>query len=236
MADPRVRPRRKLRRLREPRGQRDAAPGCVRGQRRALQPGARDAHAVLAVALHYAHGKVRPRRRRRAAPRLGARDACARSRRYMHVGGHRTQSHLVQDYEQNYVRRLPLARRACLLRYVARRVAHSCARVGVWCQLRALKEAGYFVLYHGKNDAFSQTAFNLSVSEWSNDIGAAYAFPPPPLGLPANVVLAVRGAGYASGSNYFQYPEPGYFSFLSTGSNTSGAGEPPSVRVALPLN
>ena len=88
--------------------------------------------------------------------------------RYMHILGHRTQSHLIQDYEYNY--------------------------------LRVLKENGYHVQYYGKNDAFSATAFNLSVSYWEQKIG------------------------YASGSNAFQHPtDPGYFSFLSTGSKTSGS-------------
>ena len=55
---------------------------------------------------------------------------CAPSRcaiitgRYMHVLGHRTQNHLVQDYEPNY--------------------------------FRLLKDSGYHVLWHGKNDMFSQ--------------------------------------------------------------------------------
>ena len=86
--------------------------------------------------------------------------------RYMHVGGHRTQTHLVQDYEQNY--------------------------------FRILKDNGYHVKWYGKNDALSATAFNLSVSEWKG------------------------GIGYPSGSNAFNYPEAGFFSFLNTGSETPG--------------
>lgn len=85
----------------------------------------------------------------------------------MHVLGHRTQTHLVQDYENNY--------------------------------LRTLKDAGYHIQYAGKNDAFSATAFNLSVSNWSQTIG------------------------YPSGSNAFKPGEAGFFSFLSQGSNSSGA-------------
>ena len=98
---------------------------------------------------------------------------CAPSRatmltgRYMHVLGHRTQTHLIQDYEPNY--------------------------------FRALKEAGYHVEFIGKNDAFSADSFNLSVSRWTSEIG------------------------YASGGNAFEFPEAGYFSFLSRGSNKSGA-------------
>ena len=90
--------------------------------------------------------------------------------RYMHVGGHRTQTHLIQDYEPNY--------------------------------FRTLKEAGYHIEFVGKNDMLSATAFNLSVSHWEQKIG------------------------YASGTNAFNSPEePGYFSFLSRGSNISGADE-----------
>eukprot|EP00750_Incisomonas_marina_P013985 INCI17580.5.p1 GENE.INCI17580.5~~INCI17580.5.p1 ORF type:complete len:590 (-),score=92.06 INCI17580.5:474-2243(-) len=90
------------------------------------------------------------------------------SGRYMHVLGHRTQTHLIQDYEYNY--------------------------------LRVLKESGYHVQYYGKNDAFSAAAFNLSVSYWESSIG------------------------YKSGDNAFSNPDqPGYFSFLSTGSDVSGA-------------
>ena len=55
---------------------------------------------------------------------------CAPSRcamitgRYMHVLGHRTQDHLVREYEPNY--------------------------------FRLLKDSGYHILWHGKNDMFSQ--------------------------------------------------------------------------------
>ena len=89
--------------------------------------------------------------------------------RFMHVGGHRTQTHLIQDYEANY--------------------------------FRALKENGYHVEMIGKNDVFSGNALNLSVSHWDAKIG------------------------YASGPNAFDFPQPGYFSFLSSGSNISGADE-----------
>eukprot|EP00117_Sycon_ciliatum_P033207 scpid35180/ scgid1340/ N-acetylgalactosamine-6-sulfatase; Chondroitinsulfatase; Galactose-6-sulfate sulfatase; N-acetylgalactosamine-6-sulfate sulfatase len=94
---------------------------------------------------------------------------CAPSRcaiitgRYMHVLGHRTQNHLVQDYEPNY--------------------------------FRLLKDSGYHVLWHGKNDMFSQTAFNLSVSDWDGTIG-----------VPA-------------GQNAFKFGEPGYYSFKFNGSS-----------------
>ena len=88
----------------------------------------------------------------------------------MHVLGHRTQTHLIQDYEPNY--------------------------------FRTLKEAGYHIELIGKNDAFSANAFNLSVSHWEHKIG------------------------YASGHNAFRSPQdPGWFSFLSSGSNKSGADE-----------
>eukprot|EP00051_Salpingoeca_urceolata_P014020 m.177673 g.177673 ORF g.177673 m.177673 type:complete len:625 (-) comp17969_c0_seq3:169-2043(-) len=90
--------------------------------------------------------------------------------RYMHVLGHRTQTHLIQDYENNY--------------------------------FRDLKEAGYHIQYYGKNDAFSQNAFNMSVSNWSSLIG------------------------YPSGSNAFPNTStPGHFSFLYTGSESSGKDE-----------
>merc|ERR1719158_406581 len=36
-----------------------------------------------------------------------------------------------------------------------------------------LKENGYHIQYYGKNDVFSPDAMNLSVSEWSQDIGTA---------------------------------------------------------------
>lgn len=62
---------------------------------------------------------------------------------------------------------------------------------------RTLKENGYHVQYYGKNDAFSPDAMNLSMSEWSGDIGTD------------------------SGRNAYQYPEAGYYSMLSQGSNSS---------------
>jgi len=70
--------------------------------------------------------------------------------RHMHVLGHRTQTHLIQPYEFNY--------------------------------LQILKDNGYHVQYHGKNDAFSTDSFNMSVSNWTDDIGVdrgptAFAFP-----------------------------------------------------------
>ena len=86
--------------------------------------------------------------------------------RYMHVLGHRTQTHLVREYEPNF--------------------------------FRYLKDAGYYVSWHGKNDMFSQAAFPLSVSNWTNDIGVA------------------------SGQNPYPFGTPGYYSFLATGSNMSG--------------
>lgn len=80
--------------------------------------------------------------------------------RYMHVVGHRTQTHLIQPYEFNY--------------------------------FRALKESGYHVQYHGKNDAFSADAMNLSTSEWWLECG-------------------VEKGGLA-----FPFGEGGYWSMLST--------------------
>ena len=52
---------------------------------------------------------------------------------------------------------------------------------------------------YGKNDAFTNAAKNLSLSYWENDIG------------------------YGSGSQAVTFPNAGAFSFLSTGSNVSGA-------------
>ena len=62
---------------------------------------------------------------------------------------------------------------------------------------RTLKESGYHVQYYGKNDVFSADTMNLSVSEWSPDIGVV------------------------SGGNAFKYGEAGYYSMLSTGANVS---------------
>ena len=62
---------------------------------------------------------------------------------------------------------------------------------------RLLKESGYHVSWYGKNDALSQAAFNLSVSEWENDIG------------------------YDSGKNAYEFGESGYWSMLSTGGSKS---------------
>lgn len=57
---------------------------------------------------------------------------------------------------------------------------------------QVLKDSGYHVQYYGKNDAFSSDAFNLSVSEWSKDIGMN------------------------KGPSAYNYPESGYFSMLHT--------------------
>ena len=57
--------------------------------------------------------------------------------RYMHVAGHRTQTHLVRSYEENY--------------------------------FRLLKENGYTIHWHGKNDALSHASFNKSVTHWTKD-------------------------------------------------------------------
>ena len=86
--------------------------------------------------------------------------------RYMHVLGHRTQTHLIQDYEPNF--------------------------------FRYLKEAGYHVTWHGKNDMLSQAAFPLSVTNWTHDGGISMAKGP------------------------FVYGEPGYFSFLAGKSDKYG--------------
>ena len=72
--------------------------------------------------------------------------------RYMHVLGHRTQTHLVQDYEENF--------------------------------FRYLKDAGYHVEWHGKNDMFSQAAFPLSVTNWTTDTGVPEGPNPYPFGEP----------------------------------------------------
>jgi arylsulfatase A-like enzyme len=78
---------------------------------------------------------------------------------------------------------------------------------------RLLKESGYHVAWYGKNDALSQAAFNLSVSEWENDIG------------------------YDSGHNAFQFGESGYYSMLSTGgkklSNDTTNGDLKAVQKAI---
>ena len=50
----------------------------------------------------------------------------------------------------------------------------------------------------GKNDALSKNSFPLSVNEWKNVIGVEH------------------------GSNPYPYPQPGYYSFLYTGSNIYG--------------
>lgn len=81
--------------------------------------------------------------------------------RYMHVLGHRTQTHLVRSYEDNW--------------------------------LKYLKDAGYYVLWLGKNDMLAADSFPLSVTEWHNDIGVD------------------------TGSNAFQFGEAGYYSFLFDG-------------------
>lgn len=56
-----------------------------------------------------------------------------------------------------------------------------------------------YVNFLGKNDMFSAISFNVSVSNWKNDIG------------------------YASGGNPYQFGEPGYYSFLNSGSNVSAS-------------
>ncbi|XP_065836340.1 uncharacterized sulfatase YidJ-like [Oscarella lobularis] len=95
---------------------------------------------------------------------------CAPSRcaittgRYMHVLGHRTQTHLVQTYEPN--------------------------------MFKYLKDAGYTVMWYGKNDMLSQSSFNLSVTNWTDGIGAA------------------------RGKNMFEFGEAGYYSFLNTPNDT----------------
>ena len=70
---------------------------------------------------------------------------------------------------------------------------------------RLLKEHGYHIAWYGKNDALSAAAFNLSVSEWENDIG------------------------YDSGHNAYKFGESGYWSMLSTGgeklSNDTSQGD-----------
>jgi choline-sulfatase len=60
-----------------------------------------------------------------------------------------------------------------------------------------MKDNGYHVQYYGKNDGFSEDAMNLSVSEWSGDIGTL------------------------SGPNAFKYGEAGYYSMLSQGSSSA---------------
>ena len=86
--------------------------------------------------------------------------------RYMHVAGHRTQTHLIRSYEENY--------------------------------LRLLKESGYHIQWHGKNDVFSKSSFNQSVSNWTNDFG------------------------YHSGEPAFSFGKSGYWSMLSKGGKKMG--------------
>ena len=62
---------------------------------------------------------------------------------------------------------------------------------------RTLKENGVHVQYYGKNDVFSRDSMNLSVSSWSNDIGVK------------------------SGPRAYKFGEAGYYSMLSTGSDTA---------------
>ena len=64
---------------------------------------------------------------------------------------------------------------------------------------RLLKESGYHVQWYGKNDAFSKTAFNLSVSAWEGDIG------------------------YDSGKNRFPFNHSGYWSMLNTGGSKNAS-------------
>ena len=115
-----------------------------------------DAFAQTAVQFdqcHVAHTQCSPSR------------ATMLTGRYMHVLGHRTQTHLVQSYEYNY--------------------------------FQILKENGYHIEYYGKNDVFSPDAMNTSVSYWEGDIGVQ------------------------SGPNAFEFPESGYYSMLSKGSNVA---------------
>ena len=78
---------------------------------------------------------------------------------------------------------------------------------------RLLKENGYHIAWYGKNDALSAAAFNLSVSEWENDIG------------------------YDSGHNAYNFGESGYWSMLSTGgeklSNDTSQGDMRAVVKAI---
>lgn len=86
--------------------------------------------------------------------------------RYMHNGGKRTLTNLIQHWEPNY--------------------------------LRWLKDSGYYVLFIGKNDAYSIQATPLAANEWIGDIGVQ------------------------SGNNLFKYGEPGYYSFLYSGGDSYG--------------
>eukprot|EP01083_Nonionella_stella_P113149 333436_1 len=86
--------------------------------------------------------------------------------RYMHNGGKRTLTNLIQHWEPNY--------------------------------LRWLKDSGYYVLFIGKNDAYSIQAMPLSANEWHGYIGVQ------------------------SGKNQYKYGEDGYYSFLFSGGNVYG--------------
>ena len=101
--------------------------------------------------------------------------------RYMHVLGHRTQTHLVREYEPNF--------------------------------FRYLKDAGYYVSWHGKNDMFSQAAFPLSVSNWTSKTGVPM------------------------GKSPFKFGDVGYYSFLSGKSdkfgNDSSSGDYQDILKAL---
>jgi len=77
----------------------------------------------------------------------------------MHVLGHRTQTHLVRSYEDNW--------------------------------LKYLKNAGYYVLWLGKNDMLAADSFPDSVTEWHNLVGIKM------------------------GGNAFSFGTAGYYSFLS---------------------
>eukprot|EP00927_Polykrikos_kofoidii_P013079 TRINITY_DN15693_c0_g1_i1.p1 TRINITY_DN15693_c0_g1~~TRINITY_DN15693_c0_g1_i1.p1 ORF type:complete len:615 (+),score=62.81 TRINITY_DN15693_c0_g1_i1:89-1846(+) len=59
--------------------------------------------------------------------------------------------------------------------------------------LQILKQNGYHIEYHGKNDAISPDAFNLSVSNWAG------------------------GTGVCTGPAVVQYPTAGYYSMLHGG-------------------
>eukprot|EP01083_Nonionella_stella_P077402 211359_1 len=79
--------------------------------------------------------------------------------------------------------------------------------------LRWLKDSGYYILWLGKNDALSRDSFPLSVNEWHD------------------------ARGVCSGSNAYSYPQPGYFSFLSTGcdaygNDTAANGDYKAVKLA----
>lgn len=60
-----------------------------------------------------------------------------------------------------------------------------------------LKDSGYHMQYYGKNDGFSADSFNLSVTEWHDDIGLA------------------------KGGKVVQYPNSGYWSMLHDGSDVA---------------